>query len=159
MFGRIGLHRNPMDYRAIVNLNHSRLMSNILQITQSSQAAGLLRDSLSELDHEELWAIFLAGRNRVISTEMLTKGTLRATPIDARTVIKHALLSNATGIILVHNHPGGDPRPSRQDIRETDRVRFACNLMDIRLLDHVVLTVDSFYSMSDERVSNYTDHE
>lgn len=148
-----------MDYIAIVNLNHSRLMSNVIQITQSSQAAGLLRDSLSNLDHEELWAIFLGGRNRLISTEMLTKGTLSATPIDARTVIKHALLSNAIAVILAHNHPKGDPRPSRQDLRETEIVRYACSIMDIKLVDHLVLTVDSFFSMSDEKVSNYIDHE
>lgn len=134
-------------------------MSNVIQITQSSQAAGLLRDNLSELDHEELWAIFLTGRNRLISTEMLTKGTLRATPIDARTVVKHALLSNATAIILAHNHPAGDPRPSRQDIRETEKIKFACDLMDIQLVDHVVLSFNSFYSMHDEKVSNYTSHE
>ena len=134
-------------------------MSNVIQITQSSQAAGLLRDSLSNLDHEELWAIFLGGRNRLISTEMLTKGTLSATPIDARTVIKHALLSNAIAVILAHNHPKGDPRPSRQDLRETEIVRYACSIMDIKLVDHLVLTVDSFFSMSDEKVSNYIDHE
>lgn len=134
-------------------------MSNVIQITQSSQAAGLLRDNLSNLDHEELWAIFLGGRNRLISTEMLTKGTLSATPIDARTVIKHALLSNAIAVILAHNHPKGDPRPSRQDLRETEIVRYACSIMDIKLVDHLVLTVDSFFSMSDEKVSNYIDHE
>lgn len=128
-------------------------------ITQSSQAAGLLHDNLAELDHEELWAIFLAGKNRLITVEMLTKGTLQTTPIDARTVIKHALLSNATAVILVHNHPGGDPKPSRQDIRETDKVRFACDIMDIKLVDHVVLSTETYYSMSDEKVSNYPDHE
>jgi DNA repair protein RadC len=128
-------------------------------ITLSSQAAGLLHDSLVELDHEELWAIFLAGRNRLITAQMLTKGTLRTTPIDARTIIKHALLCNATAVILVHNHPGGDPHPSRQDIRETDKVRLACDLMDIKLVDHVVLSFNSFYSFSDEKVSNYPDHE
>lgn len=127
-------------------------------ITLSSQAAGLLHDSLVELDHEELWAIFLAGRNRLITAQMLTKGTLRTTPIDARTIIKHALLCNATAVILVHNHPGGDPHPSRQDIRETDKVRLACDLMDIKLVDHVVLSFNSFYSFSDEKVSNYPDH-
>ena len=148
-----------MDYIAFVSFIIISFMSNVIQITQSSQAAGLLQDNLSNLDHEELWAIFLGGRNRLISTEMLTKGTLSATPIDARTVIKHALLSNAIAVILAHNHPKGDPRPSRQDLRETEIVRYACSIMDIKLVDHLVLTVDSFFSMSDEKVSNYIDHE
>ena len=131
----------------------------IISLSKSSQAASLLHDNLAEIDHEELWAIFLRGRNRLIGTEMLTKGTLRATPIDARTIIKHALLNNATAIILVHNHPGGDPRPSRDDIRETNKVRFACNIMDVKLVDHLILAADSFYSMSDEIISKYVSNE
>lgn len=130
-------------------------MTNDMKISQSSEAAGLLKDSMSELDHEEMWVLFLNGDNRLITQEMLTKGTLSYTPIDSRTIIRHSLLNNAAGIIIAHNHPSGNPSPSKSDIRETEKVRDACRLMDILLLDHIVITRHSYYSFADDKTSQY----
>ena len=130
-------------------------MSKELKIQNSSQAAGYLRDYLSGLDHEEMWAMFLNSDNRMIEQEMLTKGTLASTMIDARTIIRHSLLHNASAVIILHNHPSGNPTPSTSDIRETSKVHDACKLMDISLLDHIVITRDSYFSFADDRISQY----
>lgn len=131
-------------------------MNQVLKITQSSDAAGILRDYMSNLDHEEMWAMFLTIENGLIDQEMLTKGTLTSTLIDARTIIKHSLMNNAAGVIIIHNHPSGNPKPSPCDVRETQNVRDACKLMDISLVDHIVISRDSYYSFADESISNYT---
>lgn len=91
----------------------------------------------------------------LIASERLTKGTLTATPIDGRTVIKHALLLNAVSVILLHNHPSGNPQPGTVDIRQTERVRSACSLLDISLLDHIILAEDSYFSFAENQTMNY----
>ncbi len=130
-------------------------MEYTLQIRQSSQAAALLRDHIADIDHEELWGLFLNGQGNLISGEMLTKGTLSYTPIDSRTILKRALLKNATAVIIAHNHPSGNPKPSVNDINETDRVRAACKLLDVELIDHLILTADCYYSFADEMTTHF----
>lgn len=130
-------------------------MRNSTKITESSLAAGLLWQQFTDLDHEEMWAIFLTCDNGVIASEMLTKGTLDSTPIDARIILRHALLNNAAGIILLHNHPSGNALPSASDIKQTQKVKSACDLMGISLVDHLVMGYDSYYSFCDEKLSEY----
>lgn len=120
-------------------------------ISSSSQAANQLHAYLKYLDHEELWAIYLTQDNRLISQELLTKGSLTSTVIDARTVIKQALLKNAVSVILLHNHPSGNARPSTADIRQTDIIRSACQLMDIKLLDHLIIAANSYFSFAEDK--------
>ncbi len=110
------------------------------QITDCRAAERVLHDNLSGLDHEEVWCIFLARDNTVIAKEMLSMGTLTQTSIDSRTVIKRALMNNAQGFILLHNHPSGNPFPSPHDTRFTAGLKKACDLMDINLMDHSICT-------------------
>ncbi len=130
-------------------------MRNTLQIRMSSQAARLLKPCIAQLDHEELWGLFLNQENRLISIEMLTKGSLDATIIDARTILRRSLLNNASKVIVAHNHPSGNPAPSQMDIEQTRKVRTACKVLDIPLLDHIILAEDNYFSFSDERTLNY----
>lgn len=125
-----------------------------LRITDCRAAEKALHDNLTGLDHEEVWCIFLARDNTVIAKEMVSMGTLTETSIDNRTVIKRALLNNAYGIVLLHNHPSGNPRPSVQDIRFTAGMKKACDLMNINLMDHIIFTDEGFFSFSEERVIN-----
>ena len=118
-------------------------------------AEGYLHDRISNLDHEEVWAVFLSGRHSVISEMMLSKGTLSQTSIDCRTVLRNSLLVNASSVILLHNHPSGDPRPSQQDIHFTDRLNKACSLMDIKLLDHIVVGENGYFSFADEIITKF----
>ena len=124
-------------------------------ITNAQAAEAVLHDRMQALDHEEVWAVFLNLKAKVIDQQMLSRGTLSQTSIDCRTVLRNALLVNAASFILLHNHPSGDPRPSAQDIHFTDRLRKACSLMDIKLLDHIVIGENGFFSFANESITNY----
>lgn len=130
-------------------------MTTSQHITHCKQVADLLKAHMANLDHEELWGIFLTQNCRLIASEMLTMGSLTATIIDPRTVLRHALMNNAVHVIICHNHPSDDPRPSRQDIDQTKRIKTACDIMGVSLVDHIILSENAFYSFSDERVINY----
>ena len=119
----------------------------ITPIKGSAQAAGCLREDLRALDHEESWIL--------LAKKMITVGTIKSTQIDHRRIIKEALLTNATAIILFHNHPSGTPVPSVADINETNKLRKACDIFDISLLDHIILTDESYYSFADETQNKF----
>ena len=89
---------------------------------------------------------------------MITVGTIKSTQIDHRRIIKEALLTNATAIILFHNHPSGTPVPSVADINETNKFRKACDIFDIfdiSLLDHIILTDEFYYSFAEETQNKF----
>ncbi len=130
-------------------------MKNSARINQSSQAASLLKACISQLDHEELWCLFLNQENRLIAIEMLTKGSLSATIIDPRTILRRSLLNNASKVLMAHNHPSGNPAPSQQDIEQTKKIRSACGIMDVSFVDHIILAEDTYFSFADERTRNY----
>ena len=124
-------------------------------IKASAQAAGYLREDLRNLDHEESWILLLNSANLPLAQKMSTVGTIKSTQIDHRRIIKEALLTNATAIILFHNHPSGTPAPSVADINETNKLRKACDIFDISLLDHIILTDESYYSFAEETQNKF----
>jgi len=124
-------------------------------IKASAQAAGYLREDLRNLDHEESWILLLNSANLPLAKKMITVGTIKSTQIDHRRIIKEALLTNATAIILFHNHPSGTPTPSVADINETNKLKKACDIFDISLLDHIILTDESYYSFADETQNKF----
>ncbi len=124
-------------------------------IKASAQAAGYLREDLRDLDHEESWILLLNSANLPLAKKMITVGTIKSTQIDHRRIIKEALLTNATAIILFHNHPSGTPAPSVADINETNKLRKACDIFDISLLDHIILTDESYYSFAEETQNKF----
>lgn len=119
-------------------------------ISDSDSAANFLREDLNDLDHEESWVLYMNNCNRPLGKLMITVGSIAATIIDHRRIVKQALLCNATRIILFHNHPSGNPLPSKADITETEKLKKACDLFEISLLDHIIIAEDSFYSFADE---------
>ena len=124
-------------------------------IKASAQAAGYLREDFRDLDHEESWILLLNSANLPLAKKMITVGTIKSTQIDHRRIIKEALLTNATAIILFHNHPSGTPVPSVADINETNKLRKACDIFDISLLDHIILTDESYYSFAEETQNKF----
>ena len=114
---------------ALFHNHESHIMQVSSNITNANTEEAVLHDHMHDLDQEEVWAVYLDLRAKVIDQQMLSKGTLTQTSIDCRTVLRDALLVNASSLILLHNHPSGDPRPSVQDINFTDRLRKACSLM------------------------------
>ena len=99
---------------------------------------------------EECWAIFLNNSLRVIKRIRISSGGINSCLIDVRILVKEAILCNATSAFLVHNHPSGNKRPSREDDMITNKTKEAFNLVDIKLIDHIIVCNDSFYSYSDE---------
>ena len=125
-------------------------------VHNSHDAVRLVYPVLYGLDHEEAWVIFLTSCNGVIATEMLSRGTLTNTAIDSRTILRQALLHNAASIILCHNHPSGNERPSMADIDLTENLHKACSLLDIRLIDHIIVGAGGYFSFSEEQIQKYS---
>ena len=102
------------------------------------------------LKHEECHILYLSRSNRLISKEMLSSGGLSETTADIRIIVKKALDQSASGIIIAHNHPSGDPKPGKADISLTQSLKQALNTFDIFLIDHIVIADGSYYSFADE---------
>ena len=119
-------------------------------IGTSAQIHARMKPKIGNLDHEEIWVLFLNRRNQVIKELCVTVGTSVASLFDLKKVIKHALLENAEGLVLCHNHPSGNLRPSPEDKRITLELKKACDLMKLRMLDHVIVTASHFYSFHDD---------
>lgn len=104
------------------------------------------------IGYKETFKILLLNNsNKIIGYTTISEGGLTSTIVDVRMILQTALVSNATSIILTHNHPSGNPRPSIHDDNLTKKIKSACELMDIRLLDHIIVTpYDCFYSYCNE---------
>ena len=121
-------------------------------ITCSQNAVEVLRpfyEDYMELK-EAFHVIYLNRANRVIAVIRISEGSTTATTVDAKHIMQPAILLNATGMILCHNHPSGNLKPSEADNHLTKTMKDICKMFDIQLLDHVILTPESFYSYADE---------
>ena len=105
---------------------------------------------LQNLDHEECWVIFLNQSSRIIRKQRVSVGGLASTQVDVRLILREALKVCATSLILVHNHPSGNVRPSSDDDRLTMSLQQASKILNIRMLDHVIYADDQHYSYADE---------
>ena len=105
---------------------------------------------MCDLPVEECWIMLLNQASKVIDTVRISRGGLASTQVDVRCILREALLKRATAFVLCHNHPSGNTRPSTADDQLTERVRQAAKLMQIRLLDHLILTDGHYYSYADE---------
>ena len=119
-------------------------------VTHSNDVYTQMIGLMADLGVEECWCIYLNQASRVIKKQRISKGGLSSTAVDVRVVMKEALLCGAAALALVHNHPSGSTRPSREDDRLTKEVNTACQLMNIRMVDHVIVTDGRYYSYADE---------
>lgn len=119
-------------------------------ISNSKTAYEIFRNHLSDLRTEEFWAIFLNRSNKVIHFTQLTQGGINQSIVDIRVLFKAALDHFSTGIIIAHNHPSGSLQPSREDIEITKKIKTAGETMNIQLLDHLIITQNSYFSFSDD---------
>ncbi|KUJ52952.1 RadC family protein [Chryseobacterium sp. JAH] len=120
------------------------------QISSSKNAYQILKLHMADLRTEEFWAIFLNQSNKVIHIAQLTQGGINQSIVDIRILFKTALDYFATGIIISHNHPSGNLKPSAEDINITKKIKEAGNLMNVQLLDHLIITQNSYLSFADE---------
>ena len=121
-------------------------------IRGSRDAFEELRPFLTDLLHEEFWILYLNNANRVMHRFQLSKGGITATLVDVRLILKNALEVGAVGIILAHNHPSGKTRPSKADIQITKKIIKAAALMDLKVLDHLVVSESEYYSFADNQL-------
>lgn len=119
-----------------------------LRITDPASVAFFAQRRLGHLPGEECWAALLDAQNHLIAWERLRTGSVSSVAIEPRDVLELALLRKACGIILVHNHPGGSPRPSQQDLALTRQLEELAPHLGLRLLDHVIVTSGDCYSIS-----------
>ncbi len=114
-------------------------ISHIQTFDLPEEVVNYYMEDMRLMEQEQLFAMFLDMKHRLIKDMLISKGTANAAIISPREIFIEALRCRATGVILVHNHPSGDPTPSRQDCLMTARIREAGNLLGIQLLDHVVI--------------------
>ena len=108
---------------------------------------------MEQLRHEEqelMICMMLDNRNHLLTERVISRGTVNATLVTPREIYMEAVRCHAVGLILVHNHPGGDPTPSRCDIQVTDRIREAGEILGIPLLDHIIIGDHSYRSFREE---------
>ena len=121
------------------------------QIRSSQDIYRLMYPLLADLPHEEFWVICLATSNRIKGCECVSSGGMDGTMVDVRVLFHLALNMKAANIIVAHNHPGGGKmQPSHQDDRVTTKISEAGKMLDIRLLDHIIVGQDQYYSFADE---------
>lgn len=119
-------------------------------IRSSNDVYKLCYPFMGELPHEEFWVLVLNQGGKVIYKFRVSQGGITATLVDIRLVFKQALAVNGNNIILVHNHPSGTNRPSAADISLTKKFMQAAEILDIRILDHVIVAGSTFYSFADD---------
>ncbi|MCW3162240.1 RadC family protein [Chryseobacterium oryctis] len=119
-------------------------------ISSSRSAYSILKNHLSDLRTEEFWAIFLNQSNKIIHITQLTQGGINQSIVDIRILFKTALEHFSTGIIVAHNHPSGNLKPSTEDLTITQKIKEAGELLNIQLLDHLIIIQNSYFSFSDE---------
>lgn len=124
----------------------------LLKINSSQSVFEIMQPLLGELAHEEFWIIYLNNANKIISKFQLSKGGITGTLVDVRLVFKTALSLGAVGIILTHNHPSGTLKPSESDKQITQKLKIAGEQLDIKVLDHLIITETNYFSFSDEGI-------
>ena len=129
------------------------LISSTTTITNSQNAYEIFK-SLFPADtislQEQFVVLYLNRANRVIGSYQLSKGGITGTIADVRLILSVALKTLATGLILAHNHPSGNLKPSEADIQLTNKVKQAAKLMDIEVLDHMILSSNGYFSFTDD---------
>ena len=119
-------------------------------IKSSKDIYAVLLADLSDLISEEFWIIYLNHRNKIIGKEKISSGGLTATIVDIRMLFKGAVERLATSIILAHNHPSGTLKPSKADIKLTNKIKEAGQILDVQILDHLIISDTGYYSFADE---------
>ena len=122
------------------------------KITSSRSVFELMQPVIGELPHEEFWIIYLNNSNKVIQKQQLSKGGITGTLVDVRLVLKTALEVGAVGLILAHNHPSGTLKPSVSDKQLTQKLKQAALSLDIKVLDHLIITENAYLSFADENL-------
>jgi DNA repair protein RadC len=116
----------------------------------SDDVQEFFRIKMRDLCHEECHLLLLDIKNQYMGHHLLSRGGITESTVDIRLLLRHALVAGAPNVILAHNHPSGNPQPSRQDDELTKRLNQACHAVQLRLLDHIIIGDNTYYSYADE---------
>lgn len=136
-----------------MELGRRRLMAEVPSteiLNSPEKVAGLMGPRLADLMHEEFHVLYLKQNLQLIKDETVCVGGLTSTLVDVRLVMRHALENLAVSMILVHNHPSGNPKPSEADKRLTSRIKEAAAMLDIKVADHIIVAGRDRFSFNDE---------
>lgn len=143
-----------MDYKVgEVELSYVPKIKDSRKVLSSEDAYKYLLSTYKEgtVCYKEYFKILLLNQaNQVLGYTLISEGGLTSTDVDVRIILQAALLTNSVAIILAHNHPSGNKTPSKEDIRITNQIKEAAQIMRIRVLDHLIITDTGYYSFSDE---------
>ena len=137
---------------AALELGKRRSAENVgerVTVTSPETINSIFQPLLCDLGHEEFWVLMLNQGGHVIDKERISSGGITQTAVDVRLILRAANLRQATQIAIVHNHPSGNLRPSVEDLHLTQRVKQACEAVNIRLIDHLIIVDGGFYSFND----------
>jgi DNA repair protein RadC len=140
---------------AALELGKRRQLENLLEkpkIGGSKDVFSLMQPIIGDLSHEEFWVLFLNNSNKVMAKQQVSKGGMTATVVDIRLVFKQALELFSVAIIVCHNHPSGKLKPSDADVQLTKKIKNAGITLDIKLLDHLIITEKAYFSFADEGI-------
>lgn len=124
-----------------------------ISVTSPDMIYRMMLPKMKGLGHEECWVVYLNRANYITGCEQASRGGLDATTVDIKIIVRKALEKLASGIILIHNHPSGNPMPGTADINMTGRLKKALETFDISLTDHIIVCDDRYYSFADERAT------
>lgn len=119
-------------------------------IRSSRDIYEMMSAEIANLPHEEFWVITLNRGNMVTGTKRCSEGGAAGTVFDVKKILKHCILLGAEGVIVCHNHPSGNMRPSGPDDSITRKMKEACAALDIRMFDHLIITTEGYYSYTDQ---------
>ncbi|SDS05467.1 DNA repair protein RadC [Gillisia sp. Hel1_33_143] len=122
----------------------------LAKISSSNSVFEILQPVIGELQHEEFWILYLNNSNKVIEQFQISKGGITGTLVDVRITLRKALELGAVSLILAHNHPSGNLNPSEADKQLTSKLKTAAESLDIKILDHLIVTEKSYFSFADE---------
>ncbi len=121
-------------------------------IKNSDDIFKVMKPIIGFIDHEEFWVIYLNRGLKIISKKMISQGGLFATVIDQKNIIRIGMELKSSVMVLAHNHPSGNPSPSKEDIALTNKMIEACKVFDIQVIDHVIICSNDFYSFADNNM-------
>jgi len=120
------------------------------EVKSSRDGYNIMRRHLMDLNHEEFWIMLIGRSSKVLAKELVSKGGLSGTVADPKIIFHMALQHQASALIMVHNHPSGNLKPSREDLVLTKKIADAGRMLDINVLDHLIITDSGYFSFGDE---------
>lgn len=142
---------NYKDFIGELKVSYKRTDTPTVKVTQSKDAINFIRKYFDECmdDHEEVKVIHLNNANMIVNVDHHSKGGITSSTIDFKLILQKALLIKCTGLILCHNHPSSKLLPSKSDINISNKLKEACSIVGLILLDSLILTREDYYSLSD----------